>query len=94
MTEVYCRTCEEFTPLAVEDMQQQPHKDIVAGSLVCPQCYSILLTLKVDEEGIYTVQKVAALEVPRPIAQEEKVGEATNETSAPRPEVPPLRLVP
>ena len=32
MTEVYCRTCEEFTPLAVEDMQKQVDKDIVAGS--------------------------------------------------------------
>ena len=66
MTEVYCRTCEEFTPLAVEDMLQQPHK------LVCPQCYSILLTLKVDEEGIYTFQKVAALEVPRPWLKRKK----------------------
>ena len=27
-----------------------PTRTIVAGSLVCPQCYSILLTLKVDEE--------------------------------------------
>ena len=64
MTEVYCRNCEEFTPLA-EDMQKQPNKEIVAGSLVCPQCYSILVTLKVEEEGIYSFQKVGSLEVPR-----------------------------
>ena len=94
MTEVYCRTCEEFTPLALEDMQQQPNKEIVAGSLVCPQCYSILLTLKVDEEGIYTFQKVAALGVPRPLPQEAEEVKMSTETNQPRPEAPPLRLVP
>ncbi len=94
MTEVYCRTCEEFTLLAVEDMQKQPNKEIVAGSLVCPQCYSILLTLKVDEEGIYTFQKVAALEVPRPLPQDAEEVKVSTETNQARPEAPPLRLVP
>ena len=94
MTEVYCQTCEEFTPLALEDMQKQPNKEIVAGSLVCPQCSSILLTLKVDEEGIYTFQKVAALEVPRPLPEDAEEVKASTETNQPRPEAPPLRLVP
>jgi hypothetical protein len=94
MTEVYCRTCEEFTPLALEDMQKQPNKEIVAGSLVCPQCYSILLTLKVDEEGIYTFQQVAALEVSRPLPQETEEVKVSTETNQARPEAPPLRLVP
>ena len=94
MTEVYCRTCEEFTPLALEDMQKQPNKEIVTGSLVCPQCSSILLILKVDEEGIYTFQKVAALEVPSPLPQEAEEVKASTETNQPRPETPSLRLVP
>ena len=94
MTEVYCRTCEEFTPLALEDMQTQPNKEIVTGSLVCSQCNSILLTLKVDEEGIYTFQQVAALEVPRPLPQEAEEVKVSTETNQARPEAPPLRLVP
>ena len=94
MTEVYCRTCEEFTPLALEDMQKQANKEIVTGSLVCSQCNSILLTLKVDEEGIYTFQQVAALEVPRPLPQEAEEVKVSTETNQPRPEAPPLRLVP
>ena len=94
MTEVYCRTCEEFTPLALEDMQTQPNKEIVTGSLVCSQCNSILLTLKVDEEGIYTFQQVAALEVSRPLPQETEEVKVSTETNQPRPETPPLRLVP
>ncbi len=93
MTEVYCRNCEEFTPLAVEDMQKQADKEIVAGSLVCPQCDSILLTLKVEEEGIYTFQKVAALEVPRALPEEGGGMQTPPDPSQPR-EGPPLRLVP
>ncbi len=54
MTEVFCQTCEEFTPFAAGDMRNQPEKNMVAGSIVCSQCASILLTLKVEEEGIYT----------------------------------------
>ena len=94
MTEVYCRTCEEFTPLAVEDMQKQVDKEIVAGSIVCPQCNSILLTLKVGEEGIYTFQKVAALEVHRPRPEDAEEVKVSPETNQLRPEAPPLRLVP
>ena len=65
-------------------MQKQPNKEIVAGSLVCPQCYSILLTLKVNEEGIYTFQKVSALEVSRPLPQEAEEVKVSTETNQPK----------
>ena len=94
MIKVYCRDCREFTPLAVEDMLKQPDQNIIAGSLICPRCYSILATLQVEEEGIYSFQKVAALEVPRPLPQEAEEVKVSTETNQARPEAPPLRLVP
>jgi len=94
MSEVYCRTCEEFTPLAVEDMRNQSDKKMVAGSIVCPQCNAILLTLKVEEEGIYTFQKVAALEVPRALSEDGEAIQGSTDTDQPHSEAPPLRLVP
>jgi hypothetical protein len=36
MTEVYCRTCEEFTPLAVEDMQNRRTKRLWQGRSCVP----------------------------------------------------------
>ena len=75
-------------------MQKQVDKEIVAGSIVCPQCNSILLTLKVEEEGIYSFHKVATLEVPRPLLEDAEEVKVSTETNQPRPEAPPLRLVP
>ena len=72
MIKVYCRDCREFTPLAVEDMLKQPDQNIITGSLICPRCSSTLATLQVEEEGIYSFQKVADLEI-KPSALQNKV---------------------
>jgi len=61
MIEAYCPKCEEFTPLAFDEMYGWKGTDRLARNIVCTQCSSTLSILRGDALGAHALQKIAEL---------------------------------
>jgi len=96
MIEGYCRVCSEFIPLAIDHMHKVEHTDEIAWNLICPQCFLLITTLKIDDVGLYVLQEGAELasHTPAPIADMEENIQQGPATARSQPASPRLRLVP
>ena len=65
MITVYCRDRREFTPLAVEGHTETTGPQHHSRVSYLPAVLLILATLKVEEGGIHSFQKVADLRLNR-----------------------------
>jgi len=52
--EAYCKTCERFTPLLEEPLVEDERNEFLWGDLVCGECHSILLTVRLNTSATRT----------------------------------------
>lgn len=60
---IYCEGCDKKQPMRIDYMRQDtnfPHQGIW-GDICCAECFLVLNSITVDEEGIYAFQKIADL---------------------------------
>jgi hypothetical protein len=52
--EAYCELCEQFTPLLEKPLQEDAQHEFPWGDLVCGECHSILLTVRLNTSATRT----------------------------------------